>query len=102
MLKGKNYCLLSEALAAHELIGLDVRIAAGTDESRKGIRGKVIDETRNVLVMETSHGIKRIPKGEAEFEFMLGKEKAVLQGSGLIARPEDRIKLFWRKHHGRM
>ncbi len=102
MLKGKNYCLLSETLAAHELIGLDVRIAASTDEGRKGIKGTVIDETKNVLDIQTRQGIKRIPKKEAEFEFMLGKEKALLNGSNLIARPEDRIKLFWRKHHGRM
>ena len=38
----------------HELIGLDAKVVDSTNPSVVGIRGRVVDETRNTLGLESS------------------------------------------------
>lgn len=102
MLKTANYEINSQNLAAHELIGLKVAAENSSDKSKIGIRGKVVYETKNVLVVDTKKGEKKLPKKEVDFVFYVGDEKIELSGKDILARPENRIKLFWRKQHGRM
>ncbi len=97
MLEGKNYRITKENIFAHELIGLKAKVVGGSEKSRIGLKGYIMDETRNVLVLETAAGMKTVPKSESVFEFDLGKERAVVEGRKIVARPEDRIKLFGRK-----
>ncbi|MBN1940609.1 MAG: ribonuclease P protein component 1 [Candidatus Diapherotrites archaeon] len=99
MLKTDDYCISKENIAAHELIGLGVNIKESTDNSRIGIHGKVIDETKNLLLIETRRGLKKIPKKECVFEFELGKEKTPVDGKKIVEKPENRIKNFWRKRN---
>ncbi|MGZ4905820.1 MAG: ribonuclease P protein component 1 [Halobacteriota archaeon] len=78
-------------ITSHELIGLDVTIVEGTNRDIVGTRGKVVDESRNTLTME-SHGREKIAaKHSNTFRFTLpdGTHVKVL-GDLLIARPEDR------------
>lgn len=80
----------------HELIGLDVEIIKSTNPSLIGIQGRVIDETRNTLVVEKSNGKEIvIPKDIAIFRFQLKNNELVkvdVDGKLLIGRPEDRLK----------
>ena len=96
MLKGKNYCISKENLKGHELIGLEAEVIGGTEKSRNGLKGLIVDETKNLLVLETEKGIKNIPKNESVFQVVLGTEKVVLDGKDILARPEDRTKFAWR------
>ena len=96
MFKGKNYCISKENIAGHELIGLKVEVVGGSEKSRNGLKGLIVDETKNLLVLETETGLKSIPKNESVFEVVLGKEKVVLDGKDILARPEDRTKFAWR------
>jgi ribonuclease P protein subunit POP4 len=96
MLEGKNYRISRENLAAHELIGLNAAVTGGAESSRTGLKGCIVDETKNLLVIETERGIKRVPKKESVFEIALGKESVALDGKKILARPEDRIKFAWR------
>ncbi|HZX20649.1 MAG TPA: ribonuclease P protein component 1 [archaeon] len=96
MLKTEHYCITPGNIMAHELIGLDVKVLRSTDQSRKGIMGKVVDETKNVIIIETNGIEKKIPKNESEFEFMIGKEKAVVSGKKILYTPEQRAKVLWR------
>lgn len=84
-------------LVRHELIGLKVRIVESKDPGKKGLTGKVVDETRDTFLIETVKGEKRIPKKECTFRFYLDKEKADIPGFSLLSRPEDRIKKKIRK-----
>ncbi|MBU0662113.1 MAG: ribonuclease P protein subunit [Candidatus Diapherotrites archaeon] len=88
-------------LPAHELIGLRVKVAECADAGMKGIKGKVVDESRNVLIidLENGKGERRIPKKDAVFEFEIAEGKVLLEGRKIIARPEDRVKL-WRNKNG--
>ncbi|MBI2676299.1 MAG: ribonuclease P protein component 1 [Candidatus Aenigmarchaeota archaeon] len=85
-------------LVRHELIGLDVGIVYCTDKKMEGMEGAVIDETRNMLVIRTAKGDKRIAKESATFSFRLPSGEGVrVDGKIIVSRPEDRIKRKLRK-----
>lgn len=74
-----------------ELIGLSVVVAASSDPSLVGLRGVVVDETRNTLRVETPRGEKTVPKHGTTFTFEVQGGTRVA-GDDLLFRPEDRIK----------
>ncbi len=80
--------LTPENLIYHELIGLPVEVEA---EGYK-MNGIVVDETRNMLVIEANGADKKIPKDCGAFVFTLpsGQRVKVL-GSLLRSQPENRI-----------
>ncbi len=83
-----------ENIVRHELIGLKVRIAGSSDKEIIGIEGRVIDETRNTLTIDTEDNDRDFVKDQCVFSFMLpdSKKWVSVKGSILVARPEDRIK----------
>jgi len=84
--------LTPKNLVKHELIGLVLEVADSKNPSQKGLRGRVVDETRNTLVIETDKGEKTLMKEQCVFIFELEQGKVKVNGSMLVARPEDRIK----------
>ncbi len=97
MLKGKNYRITKENIYGHELIGLKTKVELGKGKSGIGLKGLIVDETKNLIMLETQAGLKRVPKDNNLFEVELGDERFVMNGKDIVARPEDRIKLAWRK-----
>jgi len=89
-----------ENLVYHELIGLPVEVSRSTDSGRTGLRGLVVDETRNTLVIKGDRGLKVIPKAESWFIFHLDEKKVEVDGKILAYRPEDRIKKIGKKIGG--
>ena len=83
-----------ENIVRHELIGLKVKITSSTDQSNVGLEGKVVDESRNMLVIETKQGDANLPKEQNVFSFYLPKSRkwVSVDGKIIVARPEDRIK----------
>jgi ribonuclease P protein subunit POP4 len=81
-------------LLRHELIGLRLNVDESSNSTVRGLRGTVIDETRNMLVIENERSDeKRVPKAGNRFIFELDDGKLVrVKGDRLISRPEDRIK----------
>jgi len=81
-----------ESLARHELIGLPVLVDANTDPGLIGLRGLVVDETRNTFLLETERKVVRIAKSNASLIFTLPDGRRVrVAGSILISQPENRI-----------
>jgi ribonuclease P protein subunit POP4 len=81
----------------HELIGLDVLIVHATNPASRGITGQIIDETRNLLIINTCTGIKKIPKKTGVFRVTLPDGTIVdVQGSALVMAPEKRVNLHKR------
>ena len=77
----------------HELIGLSVKVSDATNPAIKGIRGAVVDETKNTLKILSSRGLLMIPKNIATFRFKLPDGIQVdVDGRRLAARPEGRLK----------
>jgi ribonuclease P protein subunit POP4 len=80
-------------LVRHELIGLEIEIRKSTNKSQIGIKGRVVDETYNMLVIETKKGEKKVEKKSCVFVFKLPNGKRVeVEGWVIVGRPEDRIK----------
>jgi ribonuclease P protein subunit POP4 len=70
--------LTPETLPRHELVGLHASVAAAPNPDLVGVAGRVVRETRNTLVLEsTSDGdgtraeARQVQKRETTFEFRL-------------------------------
>ena len=81
-----------EDILADDLIGLEAEVAESTDPGKVGIKGKIVDETLNLLTIATENGEKRISKAESTFIFKYKGKKLKVIGKLLVSRPEDRIK----------
>jgi len=75
-------------LIVHELIGSVIEIVGSRNETLIGIKGRVVDETQNTLLVETKSGKKKIIKSQV----VLVIKKNKVKGKCLVGRPEDRIK----------
>jgi ribonuclease P protein subunit POP4 len=76
----------------HELIGLEVEVHDAGNKSLIGIKGKVVDETKNMLEIQTKHGTKSIIKDQAILDFIIEGKKVRVDGKILTKRPEERTK----------
>jgi len=84
-------------LIKHELIGLEVEIADSTNKFQIGLKGLVVDETKNTLIIETEKCMKKIQKKGSIFIFKISNEKVKVNGNKIAVRPEDRLKLKVKK-----
>ncbi len=89
-------------IVLHELIGLMVEVAKSRDAYQKGIKGRVIDETRNTLLIYTKQGDrKRVLKNISTFKFIVGKSRFIVSGEEIRFRPFERtekgIKYYRRR-----
>ena len=80
------------------LIGLKVEIIRSTQKSLQGLSGKVIDETKNLIVIEIEKDNKKLEKKIAKigciFKFTIpgGDDKIEVNGNEIMFRPKDRPK----------
>jgi ribonuclease P protein subunit POP4 len=68
-----------------------VEVLHDSNPSNVRLRGKVVDETKNTLVIQST-GLKRVAKQNATFKFSLDGVTVKVEGKSLIGRPEDRVK----------
>jgi ribonuclease P protein subunit POP4 len=86
-------------LLKHELIGLEVEVVQSGNKSEHGIKGEVVNETKNTFVIQTGKRERTIQKDGRKFVFSLDGQKIKINGSEIVRRPEDRIKKKVRKWH---
>ena len=76
----------------HELIGLPVEVVHAANPAQQGIAGRIVDETRNMIVIETPRGAKRIEKAHATFRIAIPDGTVVdVSGYALVSQPEKRL-----------
>ena len=73
------------ALLKSELIGLNVKVRGAK------IEGRIVDETKNMLIVEHKGEKKKIIKNSNVFDFNGIK----IDGKSLVGRAEERIKKTW-------
>jgi ribonuclease P protein subunit POP4 len=81
-------------------MGLKAEVETSSNKDMTGICGTVVDETRNILVIEDEGGKeKKIAKANNVFVFELGggegeggSVRVRVKGEMIVSRPEDRIK----------
>ncbi len=76
-----------------EFIGNNLVVLRCSAESFRGVSGKIVDETKNTLVIETDGREKRIPKKGTVFE--IGGKRVV--GDKIAFRAEDRPRKLKKK-----
>lgn len=84
--------MINKELLRHELIGLKCRVVDARNHDLVGVAGKIIDETRNTLLLKKGDREKRIPKDGAVFLIALPDGEVKIKGSLLVGRPEDRVR----------
>ena len=84
--QSKNFLLRSL------LIGLEVEITEARCKGYIGLKGRIVDETKNTFLLENDR-IRRVPKKDVKFRFITSDGRRIeVSGSMLMHRPEDRIK----------
>lgn len=83
----------------HEFIGLPCEVVSSLSIFLNNIKGIVIDETLNTLVLQTEKGNKIIPKKNSKFKFTIPetKEELIVNGNDIINLPENRPKRIVRR-----
>jgi ribonuclease P protein subunit POP4 len=85
-------------LVKHEIIGLEATVEESPNKSMVGLKGEVVDETRNTITVETKTGEKIIQKKNTVFMFKLPDgSKVKVDGTLLVAKPEERTKKRLKK-----
>lgn len=80
-------------IVRHELIGLEVEVVDSRHRGYVGLKGRVVDETMNMIYIGTDRGVKAVPKHVATFRFKLPDGTLVdVEGWAIRGRPEDRVK----------
>jgi ribonuclease P protein subunit POP4 len=81
-----------ENVLRHELIGLKCTVISSSNSHQNGIEGKIVDETRKTILIETANGMKQIQKQDSVLRLKIPHHTVEISGNDLIAKPEDRIK----------
>lgn len=85
--------MTKQNLLRHELIGLEARVVSSSDPTLLGVQGRIVDETRNMLVVEQAGKDKTISKSSSTFMITLPSgEEATVEGKKLIGRPDARVR----------
>ena len=80
-----------------ELIGSNIEVISSKNKTLIGLKGKVIDETKNTLTIK-SDKTKKIIKSHVTLKI----DNKVVDGKKLSSRPEDRIKKWKNKKNQRI
>ncbi len=74
-----------------ELIGRHMEIIDARNKSLIGLKGKIIDETKNAFIIEYGGKRKMILKSHMKMMIGWNGKKILVDGKMLAKRPEDRI-----------
>ncbi len=77
-------------IVLNELIGLKARVLRSLDRKQRGLSGRIIDETKNTLLIETDAGVKRVVKRSSSFRFYSGGSHFDVDGIEISFRPSER------------
>ena len=85
--------ITAENISSHEFIGLQTEIIESSNDELKGLKGKIVDETKSMFVIETTKGMKKIPKAHNKWKFNIQDQDVILFGESLCKRPSDRVRM---------
>ncbi|MDG6222035.1 MAG: ribonuclease P protein subunit [Candidatus Bathyarchaeota archaeon] len=84
---------VTPSVVQDEFIGLEACVAKCLNPSVVGLKGLVIDETRNTFTLSCNRERKVVIKDTAVFDFILSNGTGVqIDGNLMVGRSEDRLK----------
>ena len=76
-----------------EFIGKKVEIMGAKNKSLIGLKGKIVDESKNMFTLETEKGLsKRLVKKQVTLKTKVNRKTFIIEGEILQGRPEERLK----------
>lgn len=76
-------------IVKYEFIGSKVEVIDSQNESLIGLKGKIVDETKNMFTLEDG---KKLIKSQSTFKMKIKNQTITIKGDILVGRPEDRLK----------
>ena len=73
-----------------ELIGEAITVVKSSNHALEGMSGKVVDETKSTIKIESSGKINTLLKNAIAFKII--SKGIVVDGRTILKRPEDRLK----------
>jgi ribonuclease P protein subunit POP4 len=82
----------SDEVYLTEFIGNEITVKKSSNLNNVNIKGKLIDETKNMMFIKVNKKILKIPKHKTIFTINFGDNSYDIDGDIIIMRPEDRTK----------
>ncbi|MEK6852512.1 MAG: ribonuclease P protein subunit [Nanoarchaeota archaeon] len=79
-------------LLSKEFIGEIAEVIEAKNKSLVGIKGKIVDETRNLFVIDTSKGERKILKNQVTLKVKHKGKVYAIDGKLLVGRGYERLK----------
>ena len=79
-------------MAKRELIGLTAEIIDSKNKSNIGIKGTIVDETKETIVIDADQGRKTLFKNNITLKIESNNQTVLIEGNVLSGRPKERIK----------
>ena len=83
--------ITAENITSHELIGLRTEIVESSNSQIIGLNGTITDETKSMIIINTTNGTKMIAKSNNSWKFSVDNKDIILNGSKIAKRSFDRI-----------
>lgn len=86
-------------LIYHDLIGFEVflRHKSKSNESEFQNKGIIIDETKNLVIIQNENQVKKYIKKDFIFRFKLNNDLLEVDGSEIVGKPENRLRTLKKK-----
>jgi ribonuclease P protein subunit POP4 len=75
-----------------EIIGLDAEVIEAANKDNLGLKGRIVDETKNTITLLTPTGEKKLVKNDVSIIVEIEGKKIKIECAKLASRPEERIK----------
>lgn len=83
--------ITADNITTHELIGMDTEISNSSNPQLIGLNGRIIDETKSMIIINTVNGTKSIPKSNNDWKFTIDSKDIIISGSRIAKRSFDRL-----------
>ena len=83
--------ITQENITRHELIGLDTSIVQSSNLQVIGLSGKIVDETKSMFSIQTSTGVKSMPKADSTWQFTINGVSTLVDGKTIAKRSYERM-----------
>lgn len=73
-----------------ELMGKQITIIKSNNKNIENIKGKIINETKNTITIESGNKTRKVLKKEVRLQITTPTGDEIIQGDDLVGRPEER------------
>ena len=83
--------ITTDNIRSHEFIGLHTEITESSNPQVIGLNGRIINETKSMLTINTENGVKSIAKSTNSWKFSIENKDVIVEGTKITKRPFDRL-----------